>query len=251
MKVPFYSRAVFLGIFSLCSCTSLTPPVVAPPHFEIHGHFSADQLIDPHETIKHIGETQVKKIQCAEHDPNPIVYIFGKVTESITDEKGNKIGGKIGWPPTLILSGEKSFKNRTNTDFSFEAHQLYDLPNYIDFNSMIVAENLKQDNSGIITITGLNKSAGSKNFMLKNIKTKRKVQEDLTKLAESKRIGDRIANMLMSPAHPLPFPLYPYDNRKISKREVEFREEIDKLIVNSPTKDECLKLVRIRSEDGQ
>lgn len=243
MKVPFYSSAVFLGIFSLlCSCTSPTPPVVAPPHFKIHGHFSADQLIDPNETIKHIGENQVKKIQCAYHDPNPIVYIFGKVTESINDENGNKIGGKIGWPPTLILSGEKSFKNKTNTDFSFEAHQLYDLPNYIDFNSMIVAENLKRDIPSIITITGLNKSADSKDLMLKNIKTKRKVQEDLTKLAESRKTGDRTANMFMSSAHHLSFRSYPYDKRRISKKELEFRKEIDGLIKNSPSKDECRKL---------
>lgn len=238
MKVPFYFKGVFLGIISLCSCTS---PIPSIPNFQWHGKFSANQLIDPNETIRHMGESNVKKIQCAEHKANPVVYIYGKVTESITDEKGNKIGGKIGWPPNITLSGKKSFKNRTKTDFSLEPHQLYDLPDHIDFSSLIVAENSKQDNSGI-TITALNKSAGSKNFMTQNIKTKRKVQEDLTKLAESRRIGDRTANMFMSPAHPEAFPLYHYDHRNIFKRELDFRNEIYKLIENPPSKDECLKL---------
>ena len=169
MKVPFYSKAVFLGIISLCSCESPSPSIISPPNFQGHGHFSANQLIDPNETIRHMGENNVKKIQCAEHKANPIVYMYGNVTVSITDEKGNKIGGKIAWPPNLTLSGKTSFKNRTKTDVSYEPYQLYDLPDHIDFSSLIVAENPKQDNSSI-TIIALNKSAGSKNFMTQNKK---------------------------------------------------------------------------------
>ncbi|MHB8422346.1 MAG: hypothetical protein ACYDAM_06180 [Leptospirales bacterium] len=240
MKVPFYSRAVFLGIISLCSCASPTPSPIPLPNFQIHGHFSAEQLISSDKGIKHLAELNIKKIQCAKHDPNPIVYISGKVTESITDEKGNKIGGKISWPPTLSVG--KSSKNKTKTDITYEVQQLYDLPDHIDFDSTIVAENPKQDNSGISIITALNKSAGSKNFMTQNIKTKRKVQKDLAKLAESRRIGNRTANMMMSITARRFFSLYPYDNRKINGRELEFRLEINKLINNPPSKDECLRL---------
>ncbi|MHB8544256.1 MAG: hypothetical protein ACYC9S_09705, partial [Leptospirales bacterium] len=164
------------------------------------------------------------------------------MTDSITDEKGNKIGGKISWPPTLSV--EKSSKNKTKTDITYEVHQLYDLPNHIDFNSTIVAENPKQNTSGISTITALNKGAGSKNFMTQNIKTKRKVQEDLAKLAESRKnrktrvftssdqsFDDKSIDQSFAGYE------YPYDNRGIDKRERDFRNEIDKLIINPPTID--------------
>ncbi len=248
MKVPFYSRAVFLGIISLCSCASPTSSIISVPTFQIHGHFSAKQLIDSDPEIKYLGELNVKKIQCANDDPNPIVYMFGKVTNSNTEEIDKKIGGKLGWE-TVVLSGGISYKKGTKMETSIEFRELYDLPDYIDFNKpakTIVAKNFKQHYSKITIIATTprmnepGKITAAEYMTTDAGYSKKMAKKELDTLNESRKNGYRFT---MSNNSNRPNVLYPYHKKAITKMELEFRREINKLIINSPTKDECLKLL--------